>query len=43
MMLTVSFFNRLKLKRPQAAKAFATEIAQMYEEIEAQTATKGKL
>lgn len=33
----------LKLKRPQAAKAFATEIAQMYEEIEAQTATKGKL
>jgi long-chain acyl-CoA synthetase len=33
----------LKLKRPQAAKAFAAEISQMYEEINAQQTTKVKL
>jgi hypothetical protein len=35
--------NRLKLKRPQAVKAFSNEIGQMYEELEADLAAKGKL
>ncbi|GKT51919.1 long chain acyl-CoA synthetase 7, peroxisomal [Colletotrichum spaethianum] len=35
--------NRLKLKRPQAAKAFRAQIDQMYEEINAEPSAKPKL
>jgi long-chain acyl-CoA synthetase len=35
--------NRLKLKRPQTARAFRQEIDRMYEEIAAQAAEKPKL
>jgi long-chain acyl-CoA synthetase len=34
---------RLKLKRPQSARAFRKEIDRMYEEIAAQAADKPKL
>ncbi len=35
--------NRLKLKRPQTARAFKAEIDRMYEEIAAQASQKPKL
>jgi len=37
------YFNRLKLKRPQTARAFRKEIDRMYEEIHAEATSKPKL
>jgi hypothetical protein len=37
------FFCRLKLKRPQAVKAYKAQIDQMYDEINAGVTVKAKL